>query len=182
MPTLRSTWTLWCAATVATAVPAAAQNGADKARPAIDKSWLSFDAATKTATFQLVAGLTGLNGALNFNGYRDGELVFVVPAGWTTVIKFVNHDGMLPHSAEIIPDQDPVPQGPVDAAIPRAYTTHLAEGLPPQGKDTMRFTAQPPGKYRIFCAVPGHGLTGMWIRLEVSATAKEPSIVAHPPK
>src|SRR5439155_1286514 len=37
----------------------------------IDPSWLQADTVTKTATFELVAGLTGLNGALNFNGGRD---------------------------------------------------------------------------------------------------------------
>jgi len=31
-----------------------------------------------TARFQLIAGLTGLNGALNFNGFADGGLTFVV--------------------------------------------------------------------------------------------------------
>ena len=30
----------------------------------IDSSWLQADSVTKTAAFQLVAGLTGLNGAL----------------------------------------------------------------------------------------------------------------------
>src|SRR5256886_13235267 len=41
---------------------------------AIDPSWLQFDTATQAVSFQLIAGLTGLNGALNFNGFRDGGL------------------------------------------------------------------------------------------------------------
>src|SRR6266704_3330826 len=48
--------------------------------PDIDPTWLSFDAPAKTVRFQLIAGLTGLNGALNFNGFRDGGLTLVVPA------------------------------------------------------------------------------------------------------
>src|SRR5881409_3854869 len=51
---------------------------------AIDPTWLSFDAAARSARFQLIAGLTGLNGALNFNGFSDGGLTFVVPVGWQT--------------------------------------------------------------------------------------------------
>jgi len=30
----------------------------------------------------------------------------------------------------------------------------------------------------IFCAVPGHGLAGMWIRLSVSATEKRPTLTS----
>src|SRR5713101_8576570 len=109
---------------------------------AIDPTWLSFDAAARSARFQLIAGLTGLNGALNFNGFSDGGLTFVVPVGWRTEIDFRNHDGMLPHSAEIIAPRTPLPVEPVDPAIPRAFTLRLAEGLPSEATDTLRFTAQ----------------------------------------
>lgn len=151
-----------------------------EAQQQIDPAWLTFDATAKTVRFQLIAGLTGLNGALNFNGFRDGELTLVVPAGWKADIAFRNHDGMLSHSAEVIPPQTPVPAQPVDPAIPRAVTIKLASGLPPEGTDIMRFTAQPPGEYLIFCGVPGHGLGGMWIRLRVSATATAPELLHTP--
>lgn len=156
------------------AVPARAQE------QQIDAAWLSFDAPTKTARFELIAGLTGLNGALNFNGFRDGGLTLVVPAGWATEIKFRNHDGMLPHSAEVISPQTPLPAQPPSPAIARAFTLKLSTGLPPGGTDVMRFTAQPPGEYILFCGVPGHGAAGMWIRLRVSATAKAPELVLTP--
>src|SRR6266566_7054862 len=67
--------------------------------PQIDCNWLTVDTTAKTATFQLVAGLTGLNGALNFNGFKDGGLTLSVPLNWKVVIAFRNHDGVLPHSA-----------------------------------------------------------------------------------
>src|SRR5205807_6793298 len=98
--------------------------------PDIDPAWLSFDTPAKTTRFQLIAGLTGLNGALNFNGFRDGGLTLVVPVGWQTEIDFRNHDGMLPHSAEIIAPQAPPPALPGDPAIPRAFTLKLLQGLP----------------------------------------------------
>ena len=146
----------------------------------VDPTWLSFDPAAKTVRFQLIAGLTGLNGALNFNGFRDGDLTLVLPVGWTTEIAFRNHDGMLSHSAEVISPQTPLPVQPVGSAIPRAFTLNLAAGLPPEGTDDMRFVAQPVGEYLIFCGVPGHGASGMWIRLRVSATAPTPALLLTP--
>jgi hypothetical protein len=156
------------------AVPVSAQ------KTDVDSTWLSSDPAAKTARFQLIAGLTGLNGALNFNGFRDGGLTLVIPVGWNAEIAFRNHDGMLPHSAEVISPQTPLPVQPVSPAIPRAVTLNLATGLPPQGTDVMRFTAQPAGEYLIFCGVPGHGAAGMWIRLRVSATAHAPALLLTP--
>src|SRR2546426_6289988 len=127
---------------------------------AIDPTWLSFNAAARTARFQLIAGLTGLNGALNFNGFSDGGLTLVVPVGWQTEIDFRNHDGMLPHSAEIITARTPLPVQSVAPAIPLAFTLRLDEGLVSEATDTMRFRAQPAGDYMIFCGVPGHGAAG----------------------
>ena len=160
--------------TCSLAIPARAQ------QQRVDSTWLSFDAAAKTARFQLIAGLTGLNGALNFNGFRDGELTLVIPVGWSAEIAFKNHDGMLPHSAEVISPQSPLPVQPVSPAIPRAFTLDLAKGLPPEGSDVMRFTAQPAGEYLLFCGVPGHGAAGMWIRLRVSATVQTPALRLTP--
>ena len=148
--------------------------------PDIDPAWLSVDAPAKTVRFQLIAGLTGVNGALNFNGFSDGGLTLVVPVGWHTEIDFRNHDGMLPHSAEIIAPQTPLPTQPVPPAIPRAFTLRLTEGLVSEGTDTIRFTAPPAGEYLILCGVPGHGAAGMWIRFRVSVTAEAPALLATP--
>jgi len=41
-------------------VAVCAQNGPAAPAPAVDPSWLQVDSVTKTVTFQLVAGLTGL--------------------------------------------------------------------------------------------------------------------------
>ena len=148
--------------------------------PDVDPAWLHFDVGAKSVRFQLIAGLTGANGALNFNGFSDGGLTLVVPAGWRTEIDFRNHDGMLPHSALIIAPQTPLPTQPVPPAIPRAFTLRLTEGLVSEATDTMRFTAQPAGEYLIFCGVPGHGAAGMWIRFRVSATNDVPVLAATP--
>lgn len=144
--------------------------------PQIDCSWLTVDSVAKTATIQLTAGLTGLNGGLNFNGFKDGGLTVTVPLNWNVVVEFTNHDGNLLHSAEIIDSVKPTPAGPVDPAFARAMTVRLTQGHAANEKDSFRFTANKAGSYWIFCAVPGHGLAGMWIRFRVSATEKQPSL------
>ena len=87
---------------------------------------------------------------------------------------------MLPHSAEVIAPQTPLPIQPFDAAIPRAFTLRPAEGLISEATDSMRFAAQPAGDYLIFCGVAGHGAAGMWIRFQVSASAKTPALLLTP--
>ena len=150
-------------------------------RQPVDPHWLSVDASAKTARFQLIAGLTGTNGALNFNGFADGGLTLVIPVGWTVEMDFFNHDGMLPHSAIVVAAKLPMQAAPSDPAIPRAFTVKMSEGLPPLGKDTMRFTAAPAGDYFIVCGVPGHAAAGMWIRLQISSTVTAPTMSAAAP-
>jgi hypothetical protein len=162
------------------AVPLAAAAQDATAATGVDRAWLAADTTTRTMTFQLIAGLTGLNGALNFNGFRDGGLTLTVPLGWTVVMHFRNHDGMLPHSAEVIDDVHPLPTQPVTPAFAQAETVRLAEGLPSEGADDIRFVAIKGGSYLIFCGVPGHGAAGMWIRLAVTGSLRQPSLAATP--
>ncbi|MEA2724756.1 MAG: hypothetical protein QOH59_2527 [Gemmatimonadales bacterium] len=144
--------------------------------PTAPSNPLSYDAASKTVTFALEAGAPGAAGPFNFNGYSNGGATLTVPPGSTVVMNFVNLDGT-PHSAEVIADKDPMPNMGGDPAIPTAYTTNVTQGLPQGGKDVIRFTAPPTGSFRIFCGVPGHGLSGMWIRFKVDPAAKSPSWV-----
>ena len=104
----------------------------------------------------------------------NGAATLTVPAGSTVVMNFVNMDGT-PHSAEVIGDTEAMPNMGGTPAIPAAYTTSLTQGLPQGGKDVVRFTAPPSGNFRIFCGVPGHGLSGMWVRFKVDPAAKSPS-------
>lgn len=129
---------------------------------------LKYDAASNTVTFDLVAG------PFNFNGFTSGAATLTVPPKANMVVNFVNKDGT-PHSAEIISGEGPIPNASTDPAIPRAYTNKALEGLPQEATDVMRFTVPETGKYRIFCGVPGHGLSGMWIWLKVDPAAKTPS-------
>ncbi len=156
-----------------TPVPPAAKQSSST----IDCNWLTVDTTAKTATFLLTAGLTQLNGGLNFNGFNDGKLTFTVPTNWTVVIRFTNKDPNLPHSAEVVDTAKPMPAGPVEPpALPRAETRRLMQGLGAGEADSMQFVATKPGAYMIFCGVPGHGLAGMWVRFKVSATDKRPTL------
>ena len=154
------------------------RGAAQTAPQPVDPSWLKVDSVKKTADFQLTAGLTGLNGALNFNGFRDGGLTLTVPLNWTVVLHFLNHDGMLPHSAEVIGDQSPVPTNPIPPAFDRAATTMLQDGLTSGQTDVVKFLANKTGSFLVFCGVPGHGAAGMWIRLNVDSTAAGPTVKA----
>lgn len=159
---------------VSLSVPGAAQ-GSGAAVP--DTTWLKWNSTTRTATFKLIAGVPGrAKSPFNFNGYIDGELTLTVPVNSTVVMNFVNDDGT-PHSAEIIADQSPIPNmAPDQPAIPRAYTRAVSEGIAQFGTDVLRFKAAPAGSYLIFCGVPGHGLSGMWIRFKVSPDAQVPAL------
>ena len=130
--------------------------------------WLSYDPATNTVTFELIGG------PFTFNGYRNGEGTLVVPSKANMVINFVNKDGT-PHSAIVISGDGPIPNAASDPAIPRAYTNKVLEGLAQEAGDVMRFPVPESGTYRIFCGVPGHGLSGMWIWLKIDPAAKAPS-------
>jgi hypothetical protein len=132
------------------------------------EKWLSYDAATNTVTFELIGG------PFTFNGYRNGGATLVVPSKANIVMNFINKDGT-PHSAIVISGEGPIPNSASDPAIPRAYTSKVTEGMPQEAGDVMRFPVPESGTYRIFCGVPGHGLSGMWIWLKVDPAAKTPS-------
>jgi plastocyanin len=130
--------------------------------------YAKWDPKTNTATLELIAGPFAFNDATN------GSAGFVVPSKASVVVNFINKDGT-PHSAEVISGEGPVPNQAVDPAIPRAYTNKVQEGLPQEATDVMKFTVPDSGKYRIFCGVPGHGVSGMWIWLTVDPAAKTAS-------
>src|SRR5712664_2999096 len=99
---------------------------------------------------------------------RARPLVVTVPQGWNVVLHFKNQDPKLPHSVEVIPDGAALPSGPVPPAFEHATTGRLDQGFGAGQGGDVRFVAGKAGAFVIFCAVPGHGAAGMWIRLAVS--------------
>ena len=162
--------------TLAARTPAPADSAPAPAAPADtgdSAQYLSFDAASNTVTFKLVAG------PFVFNGAGNGEATLTLPPKSNVVINFVQDDGT-PHSAEVASGDGPVPNSGGNPAIPRAYTNKVIEGLAQGATDVMKFTAPDAGKYRIICGVPGHATGGMWIWLAIDPSAKRPGFGKTP--
>ena len=144
----------------------------------VDPGWLKVDSAAAKVEVTLTAGLTGTNGGMNFNGGSGGALTLTVPVKWTVVLHFTNNDQVLPHSVMVIHAATPVPVTAAGPALPHA-TTHRAEvGLASDAHEDVRFVAEQPGSYFLFCAVPGHGAAGMWIHFDVSDSVHKPEFMA----
>jgi hypothetical protein len=156
--------------TLATSAPAPAVAPADTGDSA---QYLSFDPASNTVTFKLVAG------PFVFNGFGSGDATLTLPPRTNVVMDFLQDDGT-PHSAEVASGDGPVPNSGGNPAIPRAYTNKVIEGMAQGATDQMRFTAPDSGKYRIICGVPGHATGGMWIWLAIDPAAKTPSFGKTP--
>lgn len=178
----RSTSPVATAATTETkpAAPKGTSADAPAAAAAHDQSvkvnqFMSYNPAARTVSLQVTAALTSQRGGFNFNGGSDGAQTITVPQGWTVRMHVRNVDA-IPHSAILILDQKPLPNAPDSPAISRAYTAHVNDGLPAQtGEDDVEFRASKAGNFLIYCGVPGHGPSGMYIRFVVAADATAPS-------
>jgi len=147
----------------------------------IDPSWMTVKAADSSVQFTLVAGMTPVNGGMNFNGATAGGLTLTIPVRWHVTLQFRNDDPNMPHSALVIALETPVPAAPrPEPAFPGAVSKDATMGVGQGAKQELRFTADRAGSYMIVCAVPGHGAAGMWIRLVVSGTATKPGVSATP--
>jgi sulfocyanin len=139
---------------------------------------MSYDPATKKVKLEIDAGLdtrpAPKMGPFNFNGGSLGDQTITVPTGWTVDYHFVNHDAV-PHSFIIIADAKPLPTAPEIPAIPRAYSDRLTEGLFTNGTSDGSFRASKPGEFLLYCGVPGHGPSGMYIKFVVADGAAAPS-------
>jgi sulfocyanin SoxE-like protein len=138
-----------------------------------DSQLVSFDAASNTVTFKLVAG------PFDWNGFGNGQGTLTVPPKSSIVVNFVQDDGT-PHSAEVASGEGPLPNSGGNPAIPRAYTNKVVEGLPQGATDVMKFSVPDSGKFRIICGVPGHATGGMWIWMVIDPSAKTPSFGPTP--
>ncbi|WP_424949402.1 sulfocyanin-like copper-binding protein [Deinococcus sp.] len=135
-------------------------------------SYVTSNAAAKTATIVVDASQGTAGGGLNFNGVVKGAKSFTVPAGWNVVMQFKNL-GTLAHSAVVIKGTTPpVSVTEKDAAFPGAHTSMVMQGLPMNAAATAKFKAATAGDYLIICGVPGHALGGQYLGLKVVAGAK----------
>ncbi len=133
------------------------------------KSWLSWNAARKTASLLLVAGYNGANNGFNFDGYGRGQLLVRIPLHWRVSVTCRNAASVR-HSCAIV-------RGPLTTtpAFRGSATPSPTLGL--RSGDTARFTfeASRSGSFRIACLVAGHEQARMWDVLVVGGV-KRPSI------
>ena len=135
-------------------------------------TFVSSDAASKTATITVDANQGTAGGGLNFNGVVKGAKSFTIPAGWTVVMNFKNM-GMIPHSAIVVKGTTPPTSvAEKDAAFPGAYTKTVMQGMNAGATDVVKFKATTAGNYLLICGVPGHALGGQYLGLKVVAGAK----------
>ena len=140
----------------------------------INPSWMVVDSSNKLVTFTLTSAYNGNNGSWNYNGFYNGSANLVVPQGWNVNLKFVNPDGNYRHSVAVIKMWDgDVPQEADESlvAIARAYSLSPSQGCLSCEED-VKFKAKNRddytiGKYSVFCGVPGHGGSGMWLGFSV---------------
>lgn len=137
--------------------------------------FMAYDSTRRTVTLKVTGGLGGTHGGMSFNGAHDGGATVTVPAGWTVNVRFANAD-KVPHSMLVIREVSPLPAAPAVPDITGAASTRVASGIGARDRpDAFAFTAREPGRYLIACGVPGHAVSGMWIRLVVDARAAAPS-------
>jgi FtsP/CotA-like multicopper oxidase with cupredoxin domain len=102
-----------------------------------------------------------MDGGWKFNGMANGEGTITVPVGYEITVEFTNDDSAMAHSLG------------VDAKV-GGYGAMFDD---PQPAFTGAITADPAsmieatlpaGEYAMVCYIPGHAVTGMWIRFNVS--------------
>lgn len=137
------------------AAPAAASHAAAP-------KWLSWNAATHTASLTLIADYNGAIGGYNFNGYGKGKMTVTVPVGAHVNVIFSNRSAALNHGFVITSYAKRTSTGPYPLAFNGASSTKPTVGTIKGKTEHHSFVAGKVGTYAILCAVPGHVETGMW--------------------
>lgn len=135
--------------------------------------WYAYDEAANAVTLDIVSGSTSDNNYWNYNGYAQGEITVVVPAGASVTINFTNEDpNNMTHSIGVAPFTSNPPAmvapEPVFAGAITSNAASQAEATATGASETITFTADTAGEYSLACYVPGHAVAGMWILFTVS--------------
>jgi sulfocyanin len=133
--------------------------------------WLRVDGSN--VELDIVAGQTSKGNYWNFNGAQYGEITITVPVGAQVTINFQNDDPNMAHSIGISPAFDTAPAmvdaTPVFEGAISADPTSMTESTLPGESEVVTFTASEAGEYTMVCYIPGHAVSGMWVRFRVSA-------------
>ena len=151
------------------APPAAAPPPAAGGMP----SW--FQVEGNNVTMDIVAGATPDANHWNFNGATNGAMTITVPEGAQVTINFRNADPAMAHSLGIsaftaTPAAAPAAEPAFPGAISADPTSMTASTLTGES-ETIMFTASTAGEYVLTCYIPGHAISGMWVRFNVGGEA-----------
>jgi sulfocyanin len=133
--------------------------------------WFRVDGSN--VEMDIVAGQTSAGNYWNFNGAQNGAMTITVPVGAQVTINFQNNDPNMAHSVGISPtfttppasvDPTPVFEGAISE-----NPTSMTDGTMPGESETVTFMASEAGEYTMVCYIPGHAVSGMWLRFVVSA-------------
>ena len=152
----------------ATPAPAAASGGGAPA-----SAWYRING--NEVQMDIVAGSTSASNFWNFNGGTDGSITITVPEGAQVTLNFRNDDANMAHSVGVAPiSATTVPTPPAEPVFAGAITadaTSMTASTLSGESESITFTADQPGEYALLCYIPGHAITGMWLRFNVGGEA-----------
>ena len=157
------------------AAPAASQPAeapaAEAATEGAIPDWYHIDNDARTVELHVSAQM---DGSWKFNGMSGGDATITVPVGYEVTVELTNDDPAMAHSVGIdvavgdYPAMFTDPQPAFSGAI-TSNPTSMQDGTMPGESDSFTFTADVAGEYAMVCYIPGHALSGMWVRFNVSA-------------
>ncbi len=128
----------------------------------------------KTVKLTVVTTWSDANYGMNFNGFAKGEATYTIPKDWSVEVTFIN-PSPIPHSLIVLEkDQLKKIQVPDPYFKGGAVPKHL-QGLA-YGSASFTFTADEAGEFALACGFPSHAMAGHWIALEISDSAKVPTL------
>ena len=159
------------------AAPAAAAATAPAAAPTAPAAemtmpdWSRMDESAMTVELDVSATM---DGGWKFNGIFQGAGTITVPEGYTVTLNFTNNDLAMAHSIGIDANVGSMPGAytnpvPVFEGAISSNATNMSDATLPGASETLTFVADAAGEYAMVCYIPGHAISGMWLRFNVSA-------------
>jgi hypothetical protein len=134
--------------------------------------WVTVDSAARVARLALEVTRPAGAPSAAINGYREGGVQVVVPAGWSVAWDWRNADSGAAHSLVVMAEREKLPTEGGQPVFTNAMTRMVAAGLAAGQTDKTTFEPEQSGWYWLLCGVPGHALAGEWIGLKVDPEAK----------
>ena len=139
-----------------------------------EADFLKLSDKPKTVKITLVATYSAANYGMNFNGYSHGKAIFTIPTGWNIEVTFIN-PSPIPHSA-IVVEKDMTKK----LQMGEPYFEGGGVPKPEVGlsltKAEFKFVADEAGEFALACGFPAHAINGHWLALNISDSAKVPTL------